>query len=193
MSYVPTKFSMMTGLRSLLFTLLLLSVQLYIVHSQFIDLAHMNHLQKEGANMQEDEPLSPQVLGSSQRSPLGHTTGRFGGELGRGGTSFRDTVLSEIDVALDCARSHIRSENRLQWSQIMIILQQHRDPFNWYRSKQNNSKKDGEIQKQRQTERGSERSENEMKKHLMKKHLIKLSNTQMRRSSKNVCMLSQLT
>eukprot|EP00116_Pleurobrachia_bachei_P011753 sb/3472015/ len=47
---------MMSGLRSLLFTLLLLSVQLYVVHSQFIDLAHMNHLQKEGANLQEDEP-----------------------------------------------------------------------------------------------------------------------------------------
>ena len=38
--------------------------------------------------------FSPQVLHSSlQRSPLGHTTGRFGGELGRGGTSFRDTVI----------------------------------------------------------------------------------------------------
>eukprot|EP00116_Pleurobrachia_bachei_P008469 sb/3468731/ len=35
--------------------------------------------------------FSPQVLGSSQRSPLGHTTGRFVGGLGRGGTSFRDT------------------------------------------------------------------------------------------------------
>eukprot|EP00116_Pleurobrachia_bachei_P010554 sb/3470816/ len=41
--------------------------------------------------------FSTQVLGSSQRSPLGHPTGRFGGGLGRGGTSFRDTVYSEND------------------------------------------------------------------------------------------------
>eukprot|EP00116_Pleurobrachia_bachei_P016346 sb/3476608/ len=36
--------------------------------------------------------FSPQVLGTSQRSPLGHPLGRFFGGLGRGGTSFRDTV-----------------------------------------------------------------------------------------------------
>eukprot|EP00116_Pleurobrachia_bachei_P019226 sb/3479488/ len=37
--------------------------------------------------------FSPQVLRTSQRSPLGHPLGRFCGGLGRGGTSFRDTVF----------------------------------------------------------------------------------------------------